>query len=168
VRVSRRGRAAAVLAASAALSGCSFLGIGGHITLPSISLSVFHLRAGMCFNPPATIAAQVTTLKIVPCRDPHTEEVYDTKSAYPAANGAAYPGAQKLEDVANGMCLEAFAGYVGVEYQHSWLFYTYLLPSVRSWSTDDDRQIVCILTTTGAKLTRSMKHAGPKFAGTNA
>jgi hypothetical protein len=38
------------------------------------------------------------------------------------------------------------------------LFYTYLLPSVRSWAAND-RTVVCLVTTTGQQLTASMKGA---------
>ena len=46
--------------------------------------------------------------------------------------------------------------YVGVDYLDSSLFYTYLLPSARSWD-DDDRSVVCFVTSPGEPLQRSVK-----------
>ena len=66
------------------------------------------------------------------------------------------PGRPGLRSYADGQCLQQFRGYVGVDYRQSSLYYTYLLPSVRSWASDD-RTVVCIITTTGQQLTSSVK-----------
>ena len=44
-----------------------------------------------------------------------------------------------------------------MSYLDSKLFYTYLLPSARSWNDGDDRKVVCIVTTTGEELQTSVK-----------
>lgn len=151
------GRWLALCAAVGGLGGCSFAGIGTTTPLAARNVSVFRLAPGMCFNPPTKVQAQLTDLRIVSCRTPHTEQVYYTAGTYPAGKGAAYPGATKLERKADGVCVQHFAAYVGTSYQHSSLFYTYLLPTVRAWTTTGDRQLVCVLTTTGRTYTRSWK-----------
>ncbi len=148
-----RGRAtrlAALVAAVVALAaGCSV-----H-SKPSVgaSVSVFHLKAGDCLVPPTDVKAELTSVKVVSCREAHTQEVYALVTD-PAGDN--YPGASHLETFANGNCLEHYESYVGVAYQDSSLFYTYLLPSVRSWAAKD-RTIVCVITTTAQKLTTSVK-----------
>lgn len=128
-------------------AGCSNSALGAH---PD---SVFQLRVGDCLNPPSKVAAQVVTVSVIPCNRPHTQEVFAlVKDAGPST----YPGAESIQTVANAKCLQYFAGYVGVPYQRSSLFYTYLLPSVRSWEAGD-RTITCIITTTGQRLTSSVK-----------
>jgi hypothetical protein len=139
----------ALLATAVLLGGCSAFGnkLGAH------SISVFTLRTGECLNPPMAIKAQLSTVSVISCHAAHTQEVFALVKDQGPMN---YPGAQSLETIANGKCLQYFQPYVGVAYQHSSLFYTYLLPSVRSWESGD-RTIACIITTTGRKLTTSVK-----------
>ncbi|HET9690100.1 MAG TPA: septum formation family protein [Acidimicrobiales bacterium] len=115
--------------------------------------SVFHLKPGSCVVPPTDIKASVSSVKVVPCSAPHTQEVY-AEVTDPAKGN--YPGLAALRTFADGACLQRFAAYTGVDYRDSSLFYTYLLPSVRSWATDD-RTVVCIVTTTGVPLTSSVR-----------
>jgi hypothetical protein len=137
------------------LGGCSFLGIGASSKrgLPAHDASVFHLAVGDCIVPPTTVQAQVSTVKVVSCHAVHTQEVFaDIKDSA----GSDYPGATALQSFANAGCLQRFEPYVGVAYEDSSLFYTYLLPSVRSW-TQQDRTVVCIITTTGQPLSASVR-----------
>ena len=46
--------------------------------------------------------------------------------------------------------------YVGIDYLDSDLFFTYLVPSPRSWE-QDDRQVLCMITTAGEPLRGSVK-----------
>jgi putative regulator of septum formation len=119
-----------------------------------VTVSVFALKVGYCTMPPTQVQANLATIEKVSCTAPHTQEVYalvkDTSS------GDNYPGTDVLRTFANGNCLQQFAGYVGVPYQSSTLFYTYLLPSPRSWAAGD-RTVDCVITTTGQELTHSVK-----------
>lgn len=137
------------------VSGCSFLGIGSSSkpSVPAYDASVFHLSAGDCIVPPTSIQAQVSKLKVVNCHEAHTQEVF---ALIKDNAGSDYPGAAALESFANAGCLQHFQPYVGVAYEDSSLFYTYLLPSVRSW-TEEDRTVVCVITTTGQPLTSSVR-----------
>ncbi|MDT5080785.1 MAG: hypothetical protein QOJ80_5422, partial [Mycobacterium sp.] len=62
-----------------------------------------------------------------------------------------------LEKFAKGVCAQRFTAYVGVDYLDSSLYFTYLLPSARSWEQDDDRNVLCFVTTTGGTLKTSVK-----------
>lgn len=137
------------------LGACTPLGIGKKTPFPAKNLSVFTLHSGECLNPPSKVVAEVSSLSVTSCKAPHTEQVF---ALVKDNAGSAFPGPQKLETFANAKCLQHFAAFVGVPYQQSSLFYTYLLPSVRSWAAGD-RTVTCVVTTTGAKLTNSVEHA---------
>jgi hypothetical protein len=147
-RRTRPGVLAALLAA--VVSACSTPGS----TSPR-QASVFHLEPGTCVVPPTDIKASISKVQVVSCAKPHTQEVYANLTD--PATGA-YPGLAALRTYADGACLQHFAGYTGVDYRDSSLFFTYLLPSVRSWSTND-HTVVCLVTTTGAPLTASVRAA---------
>jgi hypothetical protein len=142
------------MAATAALLVLILAACSGGGASPGVNVSVFHLKVGYCLVPPTNIQAELSSVKVVACKKPHTQEVYanvDDSSA-----GDNYPGDTALRSFADGQCLQRFQGYVGVDYRESSLFYTYLLPSARSWEAKD-RTVVCVITTTGAQLTKSVK-----------
>jgi hypothetical protein len=121
--------------------------------------SVFSVSPGQCFQAPSSVQAELSSLKRVPCSDQHTREAYSIVD-YTAPAGAAtdaYPGSDALSTFAKGSCAQHYRAYVGVDYLDSSLFFTYLFPSARSWEQDDDRKIICFVTTTGAPLVGSVK-----------
>jgi hypothetical protein len=151
---------AAALLAVTPLASCSGGGSGG-----SSSESVFNVKTGQCFTTPLKVKAELSSLHRVSCASPHTQESYAVvpyqASAAQLASGApdsgAYPGADALTQFAKGACAQRFGGYVGRDYLDSSLFFTYLLPSARSWEQEDDRTILCFITTTGGTLTNSVR-----------
>ncbi|MDQ1748221.1 MAG: hypothetical protein QOD07_2484 [Frankiaceae bacterium] len=153
----RARRAAALLlavtASVASLAGCSGSGSGGNGT------SVFHVKAGECFLPPSKVQAELTSLNRVACTSGHTQEAYAVVAYTGSGSGFTdqYPGDTVLKTYADGVCAQRFSAYVGVDYQDSKLFFTYLLPSARGWQQSHDRDIVCFVTTTGAVLHKSVK-----------
>jgi hypothetical protein len=155
--VSRWVAVLSLAAVSALVVGCSSGGVArgkdGQVRHPT-NLSVFDLRVGDCVVPPKKIKADFAKVRVVPCRDQHPMESFALVSY---GKGDAYPGQSALQDYANAACLDRFSGYVGSDYRDSKLFYTYLLPSPRGWNEDHDRKVVCLLTTTGAQLTKSAK-----------
>ncbi len=148
---------AVVVAGLAFLAACSGGGLergkDGQVTKAG-DLSVFDLRPGDCFTPPKDVKAEIQKLHVVPCKDQHTQETFAVVNY---DKGDVYPGDQVLTDFADGACLSHFQDYVGVNYLDSKLFYTYLLPSARSWNDGKDRKVVCIVTTTGDQLQGSIK-----------
>ncbi len=124
------------------------------------------MKIGDCIVPPTDIKAEITGVNVVKCTMPHTQEVFaivDYVATAPAgavtsvtSKSDSYPGDTALRTAANGLCLQKYGAYIGVDYRDSTLFYTYLLPSARSWG-NRDRSIVCIITTTGQQLTASVK-----------
>ena len=136
-------------------------------------VSVFAVKPGECFSAPTTVKVQVAKLTTIPCTKAHTEEAYavvsykaaTTSSGPPIAVNSGvtltsnYPGEDVLTTFAQGACAQRYAGYVGVDYLDSSLFFTYLLPSARSWEQVLDHNVICFVTTTGAQLTESVRNS---------
>lgn len=116
-------------------------------------MSVFQLRPGDCLLTPKKIEAELTSVDEVRCTTPHDQQVYALARD---GGGSTYPPASTLSSFANAQCLDRFAPYVGVPYQDSSLYFTYLLPSVRSWAAGD-RTVVCVVETVGKPLRRSVE-----------
>jgi hypothetical protein len=148
--------AALALVSGLSLAACSSSGGG-------TSTSVFDIKPGECFVAPTAVKAELSDLSQVPCTEAHTQESYARVSYQAAgdtgasADAGAYPGPDALDKYAKGACAQRFTAYVGVDYLESKLFFTYLLPSARSWEQDNDRTILCFVTTTGGTLTASVK-----------
>jgi hypothetical protein len=121
------------------------------------NVSVFDVQVGDCLNPGKELGAEITSIKAVPCKDPHTHEVFGLPE-YPG-NGDVYPGEDKLRNFANAQCLESFGNYTGADYLDSKLFFSYLQPSIRGWQEGKDRRVVCVIVSTGKEVTGSAKSA---------
>jgi hypothetical protein len=151
------GVATATVVASAALAGCTGSGSGAH------DESVFDVKPGKCFVAPKDVMVELSKLSSVTCSKAHTLESYasvtytGSSAASAPSGGGAYPGNDALTKFAQGACAQRFTGYVGVDYLDSALYFTYLLPSARSWEQDDDRTVLCFVTTTGGTLKSSVK-----------
>jgi hypothetical protein len=148
---------AAAVVATATFGACSDDGVErnaeGRVTSAG-EMSVFDLVPGDCVVPPDEVQAQLEQVRVVPCDDPHTQEAYAV-IAYDKSD--AYPGDRELKTFADGACVSPFEDYVDVAYSDSSLYFTYLLPSARSWNDGDDRSVVCLVTTTGDELTDTVK-----------
>ncbi|UMG91027.1 septum formation family protein [Nocardioides sp. TF02-7] len=141
--------AGAVAAVAPLLAGCGLFGgddDGG--------TSVFDAEPGMCFLAPEEVQAQVDEMESVPCSEPHDQEAY---AVVPFTGGDdAFPGDDALSAFADGHCAQEFRDYVGVDYLDSALYFTYLLPSPRSWE-QDDRDVLCLVTAAGEPIEGSVK-----------
>ncbi len=138
-------------------SGCGLFGGGGSDR--GEDLSVFSVKPGQCFVAPQQVQAQLSTLEKVPCKTSHTQEAYAVVPFQEpeGQKSSGFPGNEALTTFAKGACAAKFADYVGVDYRDSSLFFTYLLPSARSWEQDADDDVICFVTTTGQKLKSSVK-----------
>lgn len=152
--VVRRTSAWGLALAAVLLVGCS----GSGSDAEGESVSIFDLGPGDCFLPPAEILVELPDLNRVPCSVEHFQEVYAVVPyrAPAGADPSSYPGVAALEAFANGACVEAFAPYVGVSYQDSDLLFTHFFPSARGWEQGGDRNMTCVVFTTGAPLTASV------------
>jgi hypothetical protein len=162
VRLRRMVTALALVPALLAPAACSWF--GGKAKDHAAPISVFDVKPGECFVAPTSVKAELSTLSRIACTEPHTQEAYAivkytaTAGASTASTGAdAFPGGGVLDKFAKGVCAQRYSSYVGVDYLNSKYYYTYLLPSARSWEQEDDRSILCFITSTGGSLTTSLK-----------
>ena len=152
------GTSAVLAAALVAVLGTSACSVLEREDDPSVS--AFDLKAGTCVMPPKEVTVSVDEVDVVGCTKPHTQEVYAVVKYRAATSAAAvtdFPGGTALKKFADGTCAERYEDYVGIPYPDSSLFFTYLLPSARSWDQGGDRDVVCLVTTTGARLTESVR-----------
>ncbi len=121
--------------------------------------SVFDVKPGQCFQAPGKVESELSKLNEIDCGQPHTQQAYAIVGFLNAdgSSASAYPGADQLTSFAQGACAQRFTGFVGVDYLDSKLYFTYLLPSARSWEQSDDHNVICFVTTTGAPLTKSVQ-----------
>lgn len=84
---------------------------------------------------------QISELPVVPCDQPHTDEVF---YIFEVEDGE-FPGDSALQETAWDGCLAQFESFVGLTYEQSELdFYSYQ-PTKGSWNRADDRAIQCIV-----------------------
>lgn len=136
------------------VSGCGWFGGGDD------KVSVFDLKIGDCVVTPQEVTAEVTKVVRRACAEDHQMEVYAFEEYVSPGTDKApsdFPGADAVTAFADGACAGSFTDYVGVDFRDSSLFYTYVLPTARSWSQDKDRTITCLATTTGSMLKGSAK-----------
>jgi hypothetical protein len=107
--------------------------------------SVFSLQVGDCFNDEGTGLDQemveVAAVPTVPCEDPHDNEVFLVDDI---TLSGAYPGDEEIYLEASDLCLAAFAGYVGRDYESSQYDVFPLTPTRQGWN-EGDREVVCAL-----------------------
>jgi hypothetical protein len=127
-----RGRI--VLVALAVLAG---------VLLAACSGNVFDLAIGDCFDDGDMVIGGVEEIGDVPmveCSEPHDNEVY----AVVTVDGDEFPGEQAIQNTADDMCLEAFDGFVGLDYQTSILDFGWLVPTADTWAAGD-RVVACFI-----------------------
>ena len=126
----------------------------GDIT-ESEDIGVFRLQEGDCLMlPDGGVGGEVVeTMAAVPCSEPHSGEVLAVV-VVDGDDGAEFPGAAAVDDVAMTECLGAFERVTGNDFMTDpdWDM-TSLNPSADSWNLADDREIVCIVTPLDGSLT---------------
>ena len=95
------------------------------------------MRAGLCFPAHLDIST-VMAYEAVPCDDEHGSEVVGVVKL----PDTRYPGSDAAYAAADPYCYEAFAKYVGVDYEESELEMTFVFPTEETWD-EGDRQVVC-------------------------
>lgn len=141
-----RGRrpplAALVLALALVLAACSGEELrdeDGVVINPG-EASVFDLRAGDCLDVPPDLSGEVDDIQLVPCDDPHTQEVFSLVT-HPDER---YPGVDEMLGFADGACLTELESDLGLTLDDG-VFISYLLPTFDGWTSNEDRDIVCVL-----------------------
>ncbi|WP_170219498.1 septum formation family protein [Nocardioides litoris] len=117
------------------------------------------IEPGQCFQVPSEVKEQLADLDEVPCDEPHDREAFAVIGYEPPddeTDADVFPGDDTLTRYADGRCASAFGDYTGTPYLDSDLYFTYLLPSPRSWQSGD-RDVVCFAFDPGRRLDRSVR-----------
>ncbi len=140
----------AVLAAALLLAGCAWLQPGpaptGSATPsgpPAVPLT--ELKAGDCYDEASSGVA------IVDCAEPHAYEVI---AAFVVPN-ASYPGAT-IDAEVQPTCTQAFADFVGIDYDASVLTLRTIAPSSATWD-EGSRQALCVVYDPSGDTTGSLR-----------
>lgn len=156
---------------SLALSGCSVLnglmGGGsdaqrddeGNVT-EGANIDVFSLKVGDCM-PASDTTGEITDLDVVPCDEPHTDEVFFDFEL----TGDSLPTDEEIQAQVEAQCVPAFTEFVGLDYYESTLDFWWLTPTEQTWTQANDRLVQCIIyqpdeNGDSAELTASLQGAG--------
>jgi len=138
------------LAAALLLSGCSipanvFSGDAqrnekGAVTADS-NIDIFELKVGDCKLADDVSSAELSETNVVPCEDPHDEEIF---YEFDLPEGE-FPAAAIVEKTVWEKCDPQFEAFVGLNEADSALTYAYFSPTQDGWEQLDDRTIQCVL-----------------------
>ena len=125
-------------------------------------LQAIQARVGDCYEDPDGSGGN-GTLAAVPCTAPHDREVFHRFELV----GDDYPGEAAVTEDAARVCLDAFAGYVGVPYLDQATLAAYpVVPSRQTWEDHDDRTVLCVLGREGSRLVGSQRDGARREAAT--
>jgi hypothetical protein len=102
--------------------------------------SVFDLRPGDCIGDTSGMTDDADDVPLVPCDEPHTQEVF----AIVRHPDDAYPGAGPVATFADRACLTALDADLDLTIDDGVAF-SYLLPTFEGWNRNGDRNVVCVL-----------------------
>ncbi|PVE92053.1 septum formation family protein [Microbacterium sp. TPD7012] len=157
--------AGTAVALSIALSGCSainsILGGGagdadrdqetGQVT-ESANIDVFALKVGDCKMSSAT--GLIEAVDVVPCEEPHDEEVYHEFSMEDGEFS------EEAVDAATEGCIgDAFTTFVGVVWDESALDVYPITPTKDTWDQLNDRVIQCVISDPAGPVTGTLAGA---------
>ena len=100
-------------------------------------------------------STMVSEIPVVPCSDPHDYEVYH-EVEMPAGD---FPGDEAITTQAEADCTAQFATFIGLPYDQSSLYFSYLTPTQQSWDDAGDRLIQCIVTDQATQTTGTLAGA---------
>ncbi len=107
--------------------------------------NVFSLEPGTCFDDVVELTdeggGEVGEVPVVDCDQPHDNEVFATFDL----EAEAFPGDERVLELAFDGCLDRFEEYVGSDPEASRYALTHLVPTERTWEVNDDREVVCFL-----------------------
>ena len=123
----------------AACGGADVRDEGGRVVAAG-PWSVFDLRPGDCVGDVSDLAGDTDELPLVPCEEPHTQEVF----AVIRHPDDVYPGAGAVATFADRACLTALDAELDLTVDDG-IAFSYLFPTFEGWNKNGDRSIVCVL-----------------------
>lgn len=138
------------IALASVLTGCSvpvnvFSGDAerdeaGQVTSDS-SIDIFELKVGDCKLADDASGTELSEAKVVPCGDPHDEEIF---YEFDLPEGE-LPAADAIEQSVWETCDPQFESFVGISEVDSALSYAFFAPTADGWAQLDDRTVQCVL-----------------------
>jgi hypothetical protein len=114
----------------------------------------FSIAVGDCIDDPGM--TDVSDITILPCTLPHIFEAF----ASTRMPDGEYPGDAAANTAASEFCSREFTAFVGLEYDASALEMLFFYPVEESWTTEEDREILCFVAESGeAPVTGSLEDA---------
>ncbi len=96
---------------------------------------------GDCFMEPT---ADYGHVQFVDCAEPHDYEVYSDFEVPDTADGT-YPGVDRMSIAADDGCHDAYAEFVGTEWEASDFDYAFVAPDDYTWTDYGDRLVTCAI-----------------------
>lgn len=122
-----------------ACSGADVRGEDGRVVAAG-PWSVFDLRPGDCIGAADGLDGAAEEVPLVPCAEPHTQEVF----AVIRHPEDIYPGAAAVAMFADRACLTALESESDLMSDDG-IAFSYLLPTREGWDVNGDRSVVCVL-----------------------
>lgn len=120
-------------------------------------VDIFELRVGDCKLADDASSTELSDTNVVPCGDPHDEEIF---YEFDLPDGE-FPAQDAIEQTAWETCDPQFESFVSISEADSSLSYAYLSPTADGWEHLDDRTIQCVLySEDGTQLEGSAKGTG--------
>lgn len=113
---------------------------------------VFALRVGDCLT--MVQGAEVETVPVVPCSEPHSDEVFFDF----VLDDGDFPGDEAIAQAAEEGCVAEFPAFVGLAWEESTLDIGWYSPTSESWS-NGDRVITCTIYDPAGDVTGSLAGA---------
>ncbi len=101
-------------------------------------VGVFAIKYGDCLIAP--MADEMQSVEGVPCDQPHDSQAFD---AFDLTGFTSFPG-EDLELPAYEGCAARFESFVGIPYEDSTLWVTFLSPTAEGWA-QGDHEIQCLI-----------------------
>ncbi len=120
------------------------------------NVDVFSLSVGDCFSTDAT--DEVGDVAGVPCDEPHDSEVYALVD-YDAGSDAEWPGQDAIDEFSDSACVAEFEEFIGLSYDESIYYISYLQPTEESWA-QGDREVVCLVGAQEGQVTGTLRGIG--------
>jgi Septum formation len=105
-------------------------------------VTVFKIKVGDCLNSDPN-AGSVESMDKLDCSAPHLYEAYHSEML---ADGD-FPGEKSVSDSGDTVCKAHFEKFIGKGFDDSELTLLSLYPSSESWKQENDREIICMITT---------------------
>jgi hypothetical protein len=135
--------------------GAPSIGSTTHPTSPR-QVAIFKLRPGDCVDSPPAANVTLQYLPVVPCSQPHNQEVIATRDLGPGP----WPGDAAVKARSNKICTLEFAIYIGTPQSYSRYDLGWYAPPKDAWEGQGgDGSTQCVVSDSRGKTTGTLRGA---------